>query len=848
MPTADAHLGAAGRERMMGRFDENHFIVRSGLAGGGSTRRLRRCLLLAGATLSLVPGQACAQAAMAADAAPSAPGGEAAAQPPAAAAPGQSDDDIIVTARRRAESIQHVPVAITAFDENFLQDHAVAAISDLSSFTPGLTVSEASGGAGGIIYLRGIGSTAAHPLIDQAVAINLDGVQISSGLVLRATELDVQQVEVLRGPQALFFGKNSPGGVISFRTADPGDHFEAMLRSGYEFNANELSVEGMASGPITDALRARIAVSYSQMDGWLRIRSVDAVTPFGTAVATPTNRAPDSNEFFLRGTLVYNDGGPFSARAKLTYLHSRNNYGNGFYQQRIFCPLGSAQVLPGTASPAAVAIDDCRADGTVVGGNIPASLFGRDPLIGTDASGFRRNTQWLGSLELNYDLTDALTLTSVTGYYNVDEPQNSQYTFAPIAALVYSVNTTNIEQFSQEVRLASDFRSPLNFLVGGFYEHARKSALTGAVFSTSFVGPEEFIQTSDDWSVFGQLRYHIVPQLELSAGARYSHDSKSADVFVQRVRVPNLTQDHLSFSDFSPEVTLSWEPSANLLIYGSYRQAFKAGGFDAGLGTGSRIRAFPTQSFSYRPEQAEGFEGGVRGRFDRGRGRISLTAYHYKYRDLQYSAFDPSTLGIRITNAAAATIQGIEIDASWRPVAAPGLTLRLTGGYNHSRFDEFRAGCYSGQTIALGCNLDRAPSGAFSSQDLTGSPLSYAPRLSGSVGISYEHDLGPVRFGISGDMFYSSEFWASLEQSPGSLQDDYATFDLSARLSDPGNRWELALIGKNLTDEYVLGRAINVSLTGTNTGRVGPGVLGDLASTVSRGRQVLLQFTWRFGS
>jgi iron complex outermembrane receptor protein len=797
-----------------------------------SASRAMRVLLLAGAAmLPLVATPAAAQ-----DSAPQTAATEA------------NEGDIIVTARRRAESLQNVPVAITAFDANFIQNQAIDTIGDLVSFTPGFTVSEASGGAGGIIYLRGVGSTAAHPLIEQAVAINLDGVQISSGLILRATELDVQQVEVLRGPQALFFGKNSPGGVISFRSADPGDHFEGMVRGGYEFNAREYNLEGMLSGPLGGGWGARLAVSYSGMDGWLKIRSVDAVTPLGTAISTPSNRAPDSTQIFVRGTVTYDDGGPLTGRGKVTYLHAKNRYGNGFYQQRVFCPMGSPQVLPGVASPPAVAIDNCKADGTVVGGSIPASLSSADPLIGNDRDGFRRNTQWLGSLELNYELSDALTLTSVTGYYDVKEPQNSQYTFAPIAALVYSVNDTSISQFTQELRLASDFSGPFNFLAGGFYEHSRKMALTGAVFATSFVGPEKFVQTSDNWSVFGQATYKIVPQLELSAGARYSHDSKSADVFVQRVQLTNLTQDKLSFSDFSPEITLSYEPSQNVLIYGSYRQAFKSGGFDAGLGTGLRLRAAPNQSFAYRPEQAEGFEGGIRAKFDGGRGRISLTGYRYEYSDLQYSAFDPSTLGIRITNAASATIQGLEIDASYRPRAIEGLTLRFTGGFNDTKFDEFRAGCYAGQTIALGCNLDQAPNGAFSSQDLTGAPLSYAPRWSGSVGASYDREIGGLLFGVTGNVFYSSSFWASLEQSPGSLQDRYATADLSFRVGDPAKRWELALIGKNLTNEYVLGRAINVSLTGTGTGRAGPGVLGDIASTISRGRQIMAQMTWRFGN
>jgi outer membrane receptor protein involved in Fe transport len=755
--------------------------------------------------------------------------------------------DIVVTARLRQESIQNVPVAITAFDESFLTRKSVTAIADLASSTPGLTVSEASGGAGGILYLRGIGSTAAHPLIDQAVAINLDGVQISSGQVLRATELDIRQVEILRGPQALFFGKNSPGGVVSFRSADPGDKFEARVRAGYEFEARQRTVEAMVSGPLSDKLGLRLAGAYSRMDGWLKIKSVNASSVYGDAFATPSDRAPDSHEIFLRGTMVYKDG-PFSARAKLTFLHSYNNYGNGFYQQRVFCPLGVPQVLPGVASPAAIAIDDCKADGTVVGGNIPASLSSKDPLIGNRLSGFRDNTQWLGSVEFNYNLGEHLKFTSVTGYYNVDEPQNSQYTFAPIAALVYSVNTTNISQFTQELRINSNFDSPLNFLAGGFYEYTRKGALTGAVFSTSFVGPEEFIQRTNDWSLFGQFEYRIVPQVKLSMGARYTQDSKTADVFVARQQLTGLTQNAIKFNNFSPEVTLSYEPSSALMLYASYKQGFKSGGFDASLGVGSRLKAFPTQSFSYAPEKAEGFEGGIRGKFNDGHARFSVTGYHYRYNDLQYSAFDPATLAIRITNAAAATIQGVELDFTWQPKAIDGLSLRFTGAYNHSQFNEFRAGCYSGQTIALGCKFDLSPSGIYSSQSLTGSPLSYAPELSGSLGAVYEKRLGGLAVTLSGDIFYSSSFWASLEQSPGSLQSDYSTYDMSLKIGDPDRRWDLALIGKNLSDRYILGRAINVSLTGKGTGTAGPAVLGDIASTVSRGRQILLQFTWRLGS
>lgn len=752
------------------------------------------------------------------------------------------DDDIVVTARRRLESLQDVPVAITALSGQFLERQSVARIEDLGRFTPGLIASEGTAGNGGAIFLRGIGSTASQTFIDQSVAVNVDGVQVSTAQILRATGVDVQQVEVLRGPQALFFGKNSPGGVISYRTADPGDDTELMLRSGYEIESRELSVEGLISGPLTQNLGARIAVRYATADGYLKVRSIDATTPAGVALRTSSDRFPNGDDIFVRGTLLFQSGG-FQSRAKLTYTRRSVQGGTGFYTQRVNCPLGVPQ-QSGVAAPAVLAIDDCKANDTTVGGNIPAAVLALDPVFGDNPMGSLKNTQWLASLENKFNIADGLEANLISGYYNTNDYAVGPFSIYPISNVV-SDNPATIEQYSQEVRLTSRFKGAFNFMVSGFYERVTKTSYIRPYFGTSLLAGEYFKSDGDTWSGFIQAEWAISPKLRLSGGVRYTDESRSVDVERNGVKLTNLAFDRISNDNFSPEVTLSWRPSADIMVYSSYRRGFKSGGFDAGYGTAGRLVANPNLRFSYNPEEVEGGEGGIRATLAGGRLRVNLTGYIYDYTNLQLASFDAAALSIVTRNAAGAKIRGLEADILWKPAGVPGLTVRAAGAYNHARYTQFIAGCYGGQTIAMGCDFNLNASGAYTSQDLSGAPLPFAPSFSATFGIDYEAQLGNLRFGISSDSTYTGSYFAQVEEPAASRQGASFKTDLSARLFPADNGWEFKIIGRNLTNEFTLTRAIDTSLTGSGTGRAGPGVLADTSSYVSRGRQIIFQITFR---
>lgn len=195
---------------------------------------------------------------------------------------------IIVTARKRSETLLDVPVAISALSSDTLARYNVNDLNAMSSLVPNVTIVKAASGTGASMTIRGVGSTFNDFGIDQTVSINIDGIQISRGFITNVAFFDVEQVEVLKGPQALFFGKNSPGGVVSVRSRGATKSFEAGIKAGYEFIADERYAEGYISGPLSDTLGARLAVRYAKMDGWLHNNAVDGANP--TDAAFPLRR------------------------------------------------------------------------------------------------------------------------------------------------------------------------------------------------------------------------------------------------------------------------------------------------------------------------------------------------------------------------------------------------------------------------------------------------------------------------------------------------------------------------------------------------------------------------------
>ena len=749
--------------------------------------------------------------------------------PQAAASPQQVGvGDIIVTARKRSESIRAVPVAITAMNKDLIQALRIDRPADLGAMVPGLNLTTSTGASGGQLYLRGVGSGDSSPFMEAAVSVNVDGLQVSDAHILATGLFDLQQIEVLRGPQALFFGKNSPGGVISVRSADPSARTELIASAGYEFVENLRQFRGIISSPITETLSARLAASFSQKDGRFHLISVD--DPTLGAYPLDRDKAPRSRELFLRGTLLYEPNADFTARLKAAYT---NSYSGNRYSltERIYCPYGAPQAI--------IPIDDCRLNATTYQGQINPKTLGE--LTDGDPSrpdGFERLEQLLTSLELQYQIAAGLQLTSVTGYFDSSQFNQSEHSWQPTSLLSDTTRLT-AHQFTQEFRLSSSWSGPFNFTTGAFFEDKAATNVIDNIFAPIVFGGPDPVRLAKQashsggktYSVFGQADYDILPTFRISAGGRYTSERKDVSIRINDVAV-NIPDDAHRWQNFSPEISLRYRPSETTMFYLSYKRGFKSGGFDAGYNPG--LQGAGPFNVRFDPEKVKGFEGGAKlSLLDRTLS-INLAAFSYKYSGLQVTIFDPVTIGARILNAAQASVKGIELDWTWS-TPLDGFSLNGAANYLDSEYDEYLADCYTGQTVAGGCQT----SGGRSFQDMAGKSLPFASRWSGNLGFSYKHAMASDwSLRLDGSAVYTGKYHAMVTDAPGSTQSRFVTLNASATLATPDDQWQLSLRGVDLTNQLHLGQVFEVPLTGGGT------VRPDLGSVAAGGRTVMLELRY----
>ncbi len=778
-----------------------------------------------------------------------------------------NEADIIVTARRRNETAQETPVALTVLNEALLERYGVKGIATIAQLTPGLFTGETSGSMGGSISLRGVGSGESMAFIDQAVSVNVDGVPISSAQILRAAQMDLKQIEVLRGPQALFFGKNSPGGIISLTTADPGNRLEVLARGGYEFKADEWYLDGTVSAPLGETGGVRLAAHYSSMKGYIRVNSpvLPGVTPSGVS------RFPKQDEFFLRGTVNFEPSDSFRVRLKGTYTDTKMIGSASNFSDIVACPYGVSQ-RPGEGNL------NCANDGVILTSQLPASFMALSPLL-ENPDGFRSNKQVLLSGQIDAKLTDQLTLTSVTGYYNVKERTTSNGGYGPYSNNGFAVRY-NSDQVSEELRLASKFDGSLNFLLGGFYESRKLYTLTyiavpfGGTFTSPLpIAPFNFVlpvestnQKQTSTSVFGQVMFDVSPQVQLTAGGRYTHEVKNLQDYTvngtdvtKQATYPGGPNPRLVFNNFSPEVTLTWKPNSDMMLFASWKRGFKSGGFDAGFTNGAILTPL-RQSLgqTFRPEKVEGAEIGFKSTLMDRQLTFNVTGFLYDYKDLQVSVFDTIARAFHLENAAKARVQGVEFETSFRPQGAPGLNIHAAAAFNDAKYRNYVGDCYAGQTAALGCNLNlNAVSGLFTAQDLSGRRLRKAPSFAATFGGYYEFPVSSgLMMSLSSDLSYSSSYNVGTQLQPIANQPGFAKVDATMRLFSEDKRWEFALIGRNLTDKRNLVNGIDRTGTGgskgattpscTAAGQAGCIAIADLIGTPALPRTVAVQVTFKY--
>jgi len=725
--------------------------------------------------------------------------------------------EITVTARKKTESLLAVPVTISVVSAEDISRRGIVSIDALNTLVSQVQFGDNSGSLqGGSVVIRGIGSADTNTTADQSVSFNIDGAEVARSSVRRMAQMDMAQIEVLKGPQALFFGKNSPGGVVSIRTADPTNAWEAQGRVGYEAIGHEVTGDGYVSGPLTDTLGIRIAGYASDLRGW-STNTTPATSPYDR----DSNYYPHDREAAGRITLKFEPSSRFSARFKFNYSVLRTG-GPAENSQFIYCPLGEPQ-YGGS--------DDCTADNRTSHAGYGPNFAAIDQNYGS-GDPFLKQWQILSSLELNYAIAENLSLTSVTSIYKVDINAADNYTDTYIPSFIFVDSAHfNIYERAEEIRLASSFKGPINFTIGTYLQKSDFRDVGSDIYNA--IDPilyDQFAmhQKGSHYSFFGQARYYILDDLELSGGGRFSHEKK--DFEISGVGVPPLVTPKMSWNNFSPETSLNWRPTRRLTLYGSYKKGFLSGGFN--------VFGVP-----YNQQTTEGFEAGVKAVLFDGSVRFNAAAYTYTTDGLQVSLVNGAN--VSTVNAGKSRVRGLEGDVNWT-TPIKGLNLHTSAGYNQGRYLQFNISCYTGQTINVGCNL--APTGgAYTLQDLTGRPLEHAPSWTANGGFVYEHAVSnSAKITLSGDAAYTSGYYSNPKEAPATWESQYLLVDATAALASRDSDWELALIGKNLTNKYYYTSSSESIFTGSGTGTSGPAVPADLVAAVSRGRQIMFRVTYKY--
>lgn len=804
----------------------------------------------------------------------------------AAQSPGGADearrgliDEIVVTARNVEESLQEVPVAVTVVDRDTLDMFRIDEASDLISRIPALTVSVGGSGASAQINLRGVGSSSISNAFDSAVALNYDGISVSTQRLLQSAFFDVDQVSVLKGPQSLFFGKAASAGVLALRSAEPTDTWQYGGKTSYEFEEEGKTFGGFVSGPLSDTVGFRLAAEYQDIDKFVRVADI-----------VPTQNPNRGHENLIsRLTLNWAATDQVNANLKLNYNRQRSETLNG--RQDVFCGadgpdpsvlLGGA--LTGGGIPGIdlfLPTHDCNlgngrfvgVDGNALINSVPAGSPGENR---RDISQAYNNTDiFFGRLQVDFGLSENYDLTVLLGYVDLDNEYNDSFNSTgqnpdgSAAGLVAPFENT-LKQFTSEVRLASNFDGPFNFQVGGFFEdreighrtsqNAFNPSLLGA-FGPPF-GPDAVTGSTFDWladrpidaealSFFVSGEFMLSEKWELSGGIRWTDEKKSTIVAFPFVHsaLPivfgsvssGFTTDDIKFSDdnWSPEVVLRYLHNDNISVYGAFKTGFKSGGVDNNTlpigsvipdlnSTDPAVRAAAVDLLTFDSETSEGFELGFRSLLLDRSLMLNVTAFRIEYEDQQVQLFNPAVFAFDTFNAGEVRTQGVDIDWAWvTPVE--GLSLFGAWGFLDAKI--------TGDLIAA------------SGENLNGRSSGNAPKFSGNIALSWETGIADsLMLRVSPNIFHSSGHIAGgstrntfdpVTNRLGDLkQGSYTTVDLNVSLLSMASDWRVSLIAKNLTDKQ--------TITGAGPAPFRPPSGDDQLVNFNRGRQIFLEAAYNF--
>jgi len=660
-------------------------------------------------------------------------------------------DEVIVTAQKRSASLQEVPIAITAFTGDQLANAGINGSEDLELVTPGLSflsVDEI-----GVITIRGIGSPYLQgPGLDASTAVYIDGVYQSRFTSANLKLMDIERVEVLKGPQGVLYGRNSPGGAVNYITKGPQNEQGGKLSftsGNYDLRRLQASVDVPI---VEDTLLFRGTIHKETRDGFTenllipsdQIGEEDLLAGRIALKYLPTEEL----EFTLRAGISEREGGLLP----------------------IFKPVKIDPVGP-----------------------IATAEFIADPRkVKADQPNFTAFNEEYIDLTAKWDMGWA-TLSSISGYIDREVGPKSTDVDGTELAIGHQDQvrlgdggpTWETESFSQEFLLTSPGEQRLDWVLGLFYFRENPS------FTGGFDAPtlDSFFQLSVSsntkaYAAFGHVSYNINDKLRVNTGVRYSYEDRdikrALDVNFELAVGPEEFSD--SWSSVTPKLGFDYFINDDVMLYVSASTGFKSGGFPDGLGVESLDE-----------ETIDALEFGAKTTLLDGRMTLNTSIFHYDYKDMQVNALDPNTLFNTARNAGSASIQGLELEMSALPLESLQFDVGLS--FLDTEFDEFIV------------DDPRVPSG-----NLEGNKLPNSPEFTANVGVKYFHTFENTgQLVAQADYYYSSEVFHS-EYNDQRGEDAYFNLNLRVSLKSLNETWRVSIFGKNVTDELVRDYSIDSGL------------------------------------
>ncbi len=748
-------------------------------------------------------------------------------------------EEIVVTARKREENVQEVPISAEVISKQTLAHFNLNTLQDAAQITPSIHVN--SSGSGGQLFIRGTGSGSSQQF-DQSVGTFVDDIYHGRTRIADAAFLDLDRVEILKGPQSTFFGNNAIAGAFNIQTARPTENFDGSVRALYG-QFGQYAAEGVLNVPVGETFAVRFAAIGDGLSGWQK-------NPFAG------HDQPDDNNKAGRVTFLFRPTDNFDALLKVEGGDNHDSNGSQIANcppPAPFTPAGFCAVALKAGYPTGL---NTHENTTNAGQGITLSTF-EDVLT------------------MHYHLGDQ-TITSVTGFYNYHYTESDDLDGTPQQLFTLQI-PEKYHQFSQELRIASPLGQTLEYLGGLYFQTDRLDGHAGDLHYY-FVSPAVqakvpplipylplagttqndgiYSQDEHSYAAFGSVGWNVTDALKATAGVRGSWVYKTAtsqsfygtaapQPYGGIIPLPANLQPlaaavlgvqsspwSASRSDnaVQPSAALQYNVTQDAMLYASYSRGFLAGIPTGGITTSQGI---PTPAPQVLPEHVNAYEAGIKSKWFDQRLLLNLDVFRSDYKDLQISSAIFNSNGAPVaetTNAGASRSEGVEFQAEWLVTRAFRLQTALTYLDSHYISDPnvtlngIQTFCRTNYTKVPACQQDfpaGIPGGKTGLQDLSGQPTNFAPKWSGNLAAIYTVALPwNLHLVTEADVFASTNYFFAnnITNDPELVQSGYARVDGRFSLEGPDQKWAVDILFKNVTDKEIVAGGTGGTALPTSTG------------------------------